>query len=68
MYFVVDETLFESRGDEIIARIKKRGCGLIVVNKFGSAFVKSNAKRKTMKNEIVAKMLIKAAWRGGRFA
>lgn len=68
MYFVVDETLFESHGDEIIARIKKRGCGLIVVNKFGSAFVKSNAKRKTMKNEIVAKMLIKAAWRGGRFA
>lgn len=68
MYFVVDETLFESRGDEIIARIKKCGCGLIVVNKFGSAFVKSNAKRKTMKNEIVAKMLIKAAWRGGRFA
>lgn len=68
MYFVIDEALFESHGEKIIGRIKDEGCGLIVVNKFGSAFVKSNAKRKTMKNEIVAKLLIKAAWRGGRFA
>jgi hypothetical protein len=68
MYFAIDEALFETHGDRIIARIKDEGCGLIVVNKFGSAFVRSNAKRKTMKNEIVAKMLIKAAWRGGRFA
>lgn len=68
MYFIIDERLFETHGDKIIDRIKDLGCGLIVVNKFGSAFVRSNAKRKTMKNEIVAKLLIKAAWRGGRFA
>ncbi|QYW03426.1 hypothetical protein pEaSNUABM34_00124 [Erwinia phage pEa_SNUABM_34] len=68
MYFAIDEALFESHGDRIIERIRVSGVGLIVVNKFGSAFVRSNAKRKTMKNEIVAKLLIKAAWRGGRFA
>ncbi|WOL24353.1 hypothetical protein fHeYen902_007c [Yersinia phage fHe-Yen9-02] len=68
VYFAIDETLYASHGDRIIARIEEQGCGLIVVYRLGSARVMRRASRKIMKNETIAKMLIKAAWRGGRFA
>lgn len=68
MYFAIDEALFASHGAKILDRISESGCGLIVVTPLGFAAVKRKAKRRIMKNEVIAKMLIKAAWRGGRFA
>lgn len=67
MYFAIDESLFLTHGTQILAAISEHRCGLIVVDQFGGASVRSNAKRAAMKNDVIAKMLIKCAWRGGRF-
>lgn len=67
MYFAVDELLYASHGEKIIAQIKELGCGLMVINNMGTCRVVSNARRTQMENKILAKMLIKCAWRGGRF-
>lgn len=67
MYFAIDETLFATHGTKILEAIEGHRCGLIVIGATGSAAVKSNARRKTMKNETLARLLIRCAWRGGRF-
>lgn len=68
MYFAIDETLFATHGTKILEAIEGHSCGLIVIDALGNAAVRSNARRTKMKNEVLARMLIKCAWRGGRFS
>lgn len=66
-YFVISERLFESHGEKILARIKGSGAGIIVVTSLGNAKVKKNATAHETSNKILSRLLIHAAWRGGKF-
>ena len=67
MYFAIDEALFASHGTKILEAIEGFYCGLIVIDATGNAAVRLKTSRMKMKNEVLARMLIKCAWRGGRF-
>jgi len=66
-YFVISERLFETHGDRIQLRIKGSGAGIIVVSPMGNAKVRKNAVAREASNKTLSRLLIHAAWRGGKF-
>lgn len=66
-YFVISERLFATHGERIIERIKGTGAGLITISGMGRASVKKNAKSHEVSNKVLSRLLIHAAWRGGKF-
>lgn len=66
-YFVISERLFETHGEKILARIKGSGAGVVVVSPMGGCRVKKNATAQEPTNKVLSRLLIHAAWRGGKF-
>lgn len=66
MYFIIEESLFESdKGKRIKEKVKEHGVGLMVVNEHGSVRVVQNAKKRKVEGKVRRWLITKLAWRGG---
>lgn len=67
LYFAVDAQFWTRHQDELLEAVKPKGAGIIRVANDGTCCVVRNASSNEVSNEVLASLLIKMAWRGGRF-
>lgn len=66
-YFAVDANFWSVHKSELIDLAKPEGAGILRVANDGSCSVVCNASTREVSNETLASLLIRMAWRGGRF-
>lgn len=67
LYFGISEHFYLSHGEKIRKKIGDSGAGIIVVSPSGKSKVVKPAKTNIVSNKILSRVLIHAAWRGGKF-
>lgn len=66
-YFAVDAHFWSVHQEELEQQAKQYGAGIIRVSNSGGCSVVQNAKSRDIDKSILGSLLVRMAWRGGRF-